>query len=48
MNKLRRAELAPSILHIERFSKLEIPMYNSDVLGMTGRNTRRRAQEIAN
>ena len=49
MNTLEKAELAVFVHHIERFSKLGIQIYNSEVPETAGRKTRRRikAQMIA-
>ena len=51
MNTLEKTELTAPVLHIERFSKSGIPIYNSEVPDPTGkkmkRRTRRRTQAIA-
>ena len=39
MNTTEKAQLTASICHIERFSKLEIPIYNSEVPDVGGRKT---------
>ena len=48
MNTSEKAELAFSISHTERFSKLEIPIYYSEVPDKADRKTRtRRTKTIA-
>ena len=44
-NSLYKAELTTWIRHIERFSKLEIPNYNSKVSGTVDRKTRKIRRE---
>ena len=46
-NTLEKAVLNVFVHHIEEFSKLEIQIYNSEVLEMAGRKARRKAQMIA-
>ena len=48
MNTLEKAKLTASICHNERFLKLGIPIYNSEVPDMAGIKTKRRGiQAIA-
>ena len=48
MSNSEKAELTVSVRHIERFSKLGIPIYNSEVPDTVARKTRRRrTQAIA-
>ena len=47
VNALEKAELTVPVGYIKRFSKSGIPIYNSKVLDMADRKTRRRMQAIA-
>ena len=48
MKILEKAELTPTVYHIDRFSKLGIQTYNTEVLDTTCRKTTtKRAQAIA-
>ena len=42
LNTLEKAELTASVRHIERSTKLGIPIYNSEVPDTDGRKTRKR------
>ena len=47
MNTSRKAELAASIRHIERFSISGVPIYNSEVPDTVVKEARRRTQVVA-
>ena len=46
MNTSRKAELAASIRHIERFSISGVPIYNSEVPDTVVKETRRRRTQV--